>query len=58
MIGFAIKHPILALVGVWLVNGAVRRVIANATGYDSLAIVLDALKAKSKANEAKEKVRP
>lgn len=58
MIGLAIKHPVLTLIGVWLLNGAVRSLVASATGYDAVALTLDALKAASKAKTAKEKVTP
>ena len=57
MIGLAVKHPILTLIGVWIINGAVRNVIANATGYNLTAITLDALKARNKAADARDKLR-
>ena len=57
MIGLAIKHPFLTLVGVWIVNGAVRQVIASATGYDALAVTLDALRARNKAADARDKLK-
>lgn len=56
MIGLAVRHPVLALIGVWLVNGAVRGLVASATGYDAVAVTLDALKAASKAKTVKGKV--
>lgn len=58
MIGLAIKHPILTLIAVWLANGAVRGLVASATGYDSVAVTLDALKVASKGKAVKDKVKP
>ena len=49
---FAMAHPVLALFGVWAVSGVVRRTVAVATGYDALAIAVDALKAKARAQES------
>jgi hypothetical protein len=46
------------LIGVWLVNGAVRGVVASATGYDGLALALDALNVRNKAQAAKDKLKP
>lgn len=58
MISLAIKHPVLTLIAVWLVNGAVRSVVASATGYDAVALTLDALRVASKGKTVKDKVKP
>lgn len=58
VVALAIAHPFLALVTVWGVNYAVRQGIKGATGYDTLAIMVDALKVQSKAREAKAKATP
>ena len=57
MIALAIRHPVLTLIGVWLVNGAVRGLVSSATGYDALALTLDALSAKNKVQAAKDKTK-
>lgn len=58
VIAFAMAHPVLALVGVWAVNGVVRGAISSATGYDTLAVLVDGLKAQAKARDTKAKVTP
>ena len=53
---FAMAHPVLALIGVWAANAVVRQAISGATGYDTLAVVVDGLKASGRVDRAKAKV--